>query len=224
MKAIIINRHQVPNASLLLSVLTESGKIEKLKIPGIFKSRNRNSFFLAPATVWSFTISGNYREIMTPREFCLDFTPFDYNSNYRDLSVIGELLKPLAHMKPDMENEALYQDMAQTLSDWICGNSSREEFLLNRFYLLFLKHMGLLHHSVNCVYCGKAMSDTDKYHLFSGSICTTCLQQQACKKDELIPNLWLTHFMENAVNIALNDIESAKLYRKNILMYLACSV
>jgi recombinational DNA repair protein (RecF pathway) len=140
MRAVIYRRSEVENGSLLLNVFTETGKTKKLKIPGILKSKTRNAFFLAPATLWEFTFIGNDKEIVTPKEFSLIHSPYDFNTGYKALVCIGEILKPLTCLRPDLEITPLFDDLSDILFRWKCGDKTTENFLTNEFYLKFLNY------------------------------------------------------------------------------------
>jgi|GEM_PF-1524327 len=223
MRAVIYERREIENGSLLLKTLGESGKIKNFKIPGILKSKTRNSYFLAPATLWEFTLAGNDREVVTPKEYSLVHAPYDFNTGYRELTRIRELLNPLAGLKPGLEIAPLFDDIVQTLYDWHCGDEVLENVLINRFYLGFLRHMGLLHYLPECVHCGAVLGETAQYHLFSGSICTTCLRRQIYRENEFLPNRWIRDCLENPPANGIFSREQESAFRQKILNFLKIS-
>lgn len=221
MRAVIYERKEIENGSLLLKALAETGKTGNFKIPGILKSKTRNSYFMAPATLWDFTLCGNNREVVTPKEYNLIHSPYDFNTGYRELTRLSEVIKPLARLKPELEMPALFNDITGTLYDWVCGDEIKENILINRFYLKFLEHMGLLHHSMRCVHCGSPLTEADHYHLFSGSICAVCLREQMYREGEFIPNAWLNNGLAGISTHGTKEEEAG--YRGKILNFLKIS-
>ncbi|MDH4263887.1 MAG: hypothetical protein OEV78_12675 [Spirochaetia bacterium] len=224
MHAVIYERNEVENGTLLLKVFTQFGKIKKLKIPGILKSKTRNAYFLAPATLWEFTISGNEREVVTPKEYTLIHSPYSFESSYKELASIGEVLKPMNYLKPDLEIIPLFNDLSKILYNWKCGDKLKEITLSNQFYLKFLFRMGLLNFSLQCVHCGKILSDQARYHLFSGSICNDCIKEQIYRENEFIPNLWINNGINEISNNGIFTEENEMDYRKRIIHYLKSSI
>jgi DNA repair protein RecO len=224
MLAVVYERSGAENGSLLLKVFTANGKVKKLKIPGILKSKTRNAYFLAPATLWDFTISGNERETITPKEYSLVHSPYDFNTSYRELTSIGEMIKPLNCLKPELEAVDLFNDLTETLYNWKCGDEALENIYINQFYFKFLLRMGLLHHSPQCIHCGKNLSEHDRYHLFSGSICEECLKGQAYRENELIPNRWVGDGISGVSASEKYEKKQEIEFRQKILIYLKNSV
>lgn len=225
MNAIILERREIQNASLLLKTLTDSGKLARFKIPGILKSKNRNAYYLAPATLWDFTVMGNPKEIMTPKEFSLLHSPFGFDVNYNDLLSLSELLKPLVYLKPDLDAEKLYGHLIQTLRQWQCGLKELENALLNGLYVMFLEDMGLLHFSTFCIHCGAPPAKNDSYHLYSGSTCPQCLKSQAFHQNELLPNDWIGKFLKpQTTDGSFDDPQISTEYRSRILHFLKHSI
>lgn len=223
MDAVIYKRTVIENGSLLLSVFTQDGKTRKLKIPGILKSKTRNAYFLTPATIWSFTLTGNEHEIMIPKEYTLLHSPYEFNAPYSDLVDLGEFIKPLFYIKPDLEIIPMFRDLSVALHKWTITGKENRPTLTNQFYLNYLHHMGLLNHSLKCVHCDTLLKESDSYHLFSGSICKSCLKDQSYKLEELIPNFWIT---QNLAGLPCGEeiARSETDFRNRILMYIKLSV
>ena len=224
MRAIVYRRSEAENGSLLLNVITQNGKTKKLKIPGILKSKTRNGYFLAPATIWEFTIAGNDRETVTPKEYNLIHSPFDFSASYEELARLGELLKPLIFLRPDLELVSLYQCLTETLYQWNGDDKTNSSILTSQFYLFFLKCMGLLHYSSQCIHCDCVLQNFDRYHLYSGSICANCLKKQVYHEDELVPNLWFGHYLGKINDKPDFEPGQEKFIRQKILSYLKTSL
>ncbi len=223
MNAVVLTRKELPEASLLVDVLTEEGYRIKLKIPGILKSKKRNAFFLAPLTLWDFTLLGSRRDIIIPREYSLITAPFDFHVSYRELSLLADLGVPMKYVRPEICLPDLYFELASAIKAW--ANPGSRDHILNRFYLRFLDAMGLLHFSSHCSQCQTELGPEDRYLISSGSICADCLKRQSFSAMEILPNAWVEKNFNRSYGavdrevlpVGSENCQPDRIYRENIL-------
>ena len=191
MERIILARRKLSEDSLILQTLNPAGLIEKYKIPGILKSKKRNSFFMTPATLWDFTIAGNPREIMTPKEYTLITAPYTTDVSYHELEMLSELIKPLLVMGVLSYPPESFLLLKKTLQAWKKLETPERELQLNRYYLDFLDLLGLLHYSESCIECQAVLRRDSLYLLAAGSLCSRCAGSLQYSKAESLPQEWV---------------------------------
>lgn len=224
MKAVVILRKEVPEASLLIDVFSEEGRRQRLKIPGILKSKKRNAFYMAPLTIWDFTIVGNPRNIMTPKEYTLVTAPFDFDVAYDTLLQLAKLALPLRYLREELALPELYDELEAAVSAWRPALAPQ---ILNRFYLRFMEAMGLLHYSAVCSQCGTSLSANADYYLSAGSICHDCLKAAHYSPREIVANSWVGRYLNadycegiSAAPETASDAKAGAECREKIMAYI----
>lgn len=220
---ILYFRKEITGGTLMVGGLDENGNPGKYKFPGILKSKKRSSLFLVPGTIWDFTVTGNTKEFIVPREFTLHLAPFDAETPYQELLPLGFLIKPLVSLKVSEANQPLFQKLYQVLSIWQDSTAIQKEHILNRFYLRFLNSMGLLHYSENCLDCGDSVDPQTPYLLDEGSLCSQCIKKVPVYPELTLPGPWVNvHY--NSYQNSYTKIPESKTYRENILKFLTLNI
>lgn len=172
---------------------------------------------MTAATIWDFTIAGNPREIMTPKEYTLITAPYTSDVTYQELEMLSELLKPLLVMDVFNYPPESFHLLKKTLQAWNKLNTSEKEARLNHYYLHFLDLLGLLHYSKNCIECGIELKEESLYLLDAGSLCSTCARSSIYSQKESLSQKWMQDSLQD--QNSFSD-EPGKPKREKILHYL----
>ncbi len=130
--------------SLLLYILSEYGKLSKINLPGIIKSKRRSSMFFVQGTIWDFTLPHKKSKIVIPKETRLLYTPVNTKSSYEDLCKVDSLLKPLETLWLGESYTFIYDILFQVLKEWSSLDALEKEMRINYFYVKILTLLGHL--------------------------------------------------------------------------------
>ncbi|MDH5720186.1 MAG: DNA repair protein RecO C-terminal domain-containing protein [Spirochaetia bacterium] len=225
MKIIIYNKKTAGDYDLFLKTINDEGYKHNFRIPGILKSKKRSAYHMCAGSIWSFTISGNMKSVMTPKEINMIYSPFSSNVSYDELMRFSALLKPLEQMMQGDAYPAIFKALEAIIRLWPKLNENGKESAINYFYVFFLKEMGLLNAHTSCVNCGCTMSTKDLYLLSEGSLCHSCVNSENIYKDHILPLEWILLYVNQNFEDTLRDEENFsksenQLCREKILNFL----
>ena len=228
-------------ASFILTLLLESGQMQKVILPEILRSKKRNSPFYYPGTLWDVKFSGNQKEYMVPRELYLVFSPVGIQPDYEELLLFQESLKFTKFLLPGSNYRSVYYLLKELIFSWQKVDHIKGNILISRFYLGMLQELGYFSIQNICHICHKTLDDRSEamkrksqnqkiilYHLGKGEVCGYCLNSES--KEEILIRidqrlLYWHDSSENNSNFSMNgatpiDSKSLKKMRENILKYL----
>lgn len=181
--SIILKNKKTDERDLSIYVLTQTNEFRWIRIPGILKSKKRNTYLYVAGTIWEFSITNTQSPTWFSKEDICVIQPFGDKIEYQDLVFIQKLLDPLLIVNQE-QNIDLYSTFFYVLASWSKWTENRKYYLLGRVYLKILKEIGLLDLSKICQLCDSVLNKNIDIHILGiGNTCMRCYQDQYCSSN-----------------------------------------
>lgn len=221
MKGVILVRNITPDESYLLHVLMSSGKLQKLKIPGIQKSKKRSSFFYAPGTIRDFTYHDNGKDILYVREDTLAYSPINENVSYEDLAWLSQAIYPSGFFLPSENLSPFYDLYEYAFSRWISLSLDMRIAYVNTILLRSLTLFGYFHDSYQCENCNDVCDKNGYYILDSGFLCHKCYRSEMIPAHLVLEQSFIRAYYDWPTSIYPLEKSVQENHREKIKKYLA---
>lgn len=176
MKAIVLQKKNIAQDSLLLETLLENGNRKKIKLAGILKSKRRYIFHLTAGSIWRFTAAHFNNATVIPKELEFILSPVGDSPTYQQLLLVSELLFPLICLTKAEDHKEVFRYYQELVSHWQNLDELEQHAFLIYFYFFILKQNGFLNSQHHCSICSIALTQTDFYFFAHGGVCQKCAQ------------------------------------------------
>lgn len=143
-RVLVLRKKTLPDESLLLETLSETGEKETFKLPGIFKSTKRSAFFYAPGALCEACYHPRSAQANIPKSLDIVFSPFHERQDYWLLNAVAEILVPTDFILSGKESAPIFH-LAHAFLKHLPSNAEDAERHLDRYYWELLKLLGLAH-------------------------------------------------------------------------------
>jgi len=216
MNAIIISQVKINETDLLLTALLDDDETIKIKIPGILKSKKRSTNSFYPGSVLSFVIANPTKNILIPKEHELLYSPVGDTTAYDSLVNLEALLAPLklSYVQNSLE---IYSLLFSLVKDWASFEPVNQHYMIDRFYQIIMKQLGIFHEETICCKCDKLLNNNGLFYFHHGIMCNSCRSANRLSASHGIPQQWFQLTFENYADI---DLRYSISIRKTILQYI----
>lgn len=143
-RVLVLRKKTLPDESLLLETLSETGEKETFKLPGIFKSTKRSAFFYAPGALCEACYHPRSAQANIPKSLDIVFSPFHERQDYWILNAVAEILKTTEYVLSGKESAPLFH-LLEAFLRHLPSTADAGERHIDRYYWEFLKLLGLAH-------------------------------------------------------------------------------